>query len=216
MKSLPLIAIILLVNVSAQCGELDEAETAALLAKIAASRSGKAMTATFDETKTLPMMREPIRERGTISFEPPAKFLRRTDDGNLAVSDGKTLWMYYPAFQQAEKYPLDARGPGALFSMLTKVFQLDDLPKHFRVAALKTEDGFRLVLVPKAGAMRRMIGEIALDLDEGMRLRASRIVGNEGDRMDATYSAEKSVPLGATDFEFAPPQGTNVVSPMGD
>jgi len=216
MKSLPLIAIILLANVSAQCGELGEAETAALLAKIAASRSGKAMTATFDETKTLPMMREPIRERGTISFEPPAKFLRRTDDGNLAVSDGKTLWMYYPAFQQAEKYPLDARGPGALFSMLTRVFQLDDLPKHFRVAASKTEDGFRLVLVPKAGAMRRMIGEIALDLDEGLRLRASRIVGNEGDRMEATYSAEKSVPLGTTDFEFAPPQGTNVVSPIGD
>lgn len=216
MKSFFVFTIILLGGVTAHCGDLGEAETAALLARIAESRSGKAMTATFDETKTLPMMREPIRERGTISFEPPAKFLRRTDDGNLAVSDGKTLWMYYPAFQQAEKYPLNSQGPGALFSMLTKVFQLDDLPKHFRVAASINDNGFRLVLVPKAGAMRRMIGEIALDLDAALHLRASRIVGNEGDRMEATYSAEKIVPRGATDFEFAPPPGTNVVSPLGD
>jgi len=192
---------------------LNDSETAALVAKLAASRAGRMVQADFVETKILPMWKEPVVESGTIAFEPPDHFLRKTK--NLIVSDGKTLWMYYPEFQQVEKYPLEGHGPGQLFAALGQAFRFENLGSLFRISATRLDDGFRLDLTPRSGPMRRMLRSLVLDLDSSLRLRSSTMSGKDGDRIETRYSNEKLLPPGSVDFSFNPPASATVVAPLG-
>lgn len=192
---------------------LNDSETAALVAKLAASRAGRMVQADFVETKILPMWKEPVVESGTIAFEPPDHFLRKTK--NLIVSDGKTLWMYYPEFQQVEKYPLEGHGPGQLFAALGQAFRFENLGSLFRISATRLDDGFRLDLTPRSGPMRRMLRSLVLDLDSSLRLRSSTMSGKDGDRIETRYSNEKLLPPGSVDFSFKPPASATVVAPLG-
>jgi len=210
----PLILVLLVPNARAQT--LGSEETSDLLAQLAALRAGRTVTAQFTEKRILPMMTEPILESGTIAFEPPSKFLRRTSEGNLAVSDGATLWMYYPSFNQVEIYPLDnPRGPGPLFSLLTKLFQLRDVTENFHVTAEKTPDGHQLTLVPKSGSLKKMIGVIHMTIDENLRLIASTMRTAANDRTETSYASEKFLVPGSVDFKFNPPANANTVKPLG-
>ncbi len=194
--------------------QLSEAETGALLAEISASRSGHAIQADFIEKKTLPMWKEPVVESGKIAFEPPDKFLRETK--NLTLSDGKTLWMYYPEFQQVEKYPLSGNGgPAQLFSALGQVLQFHRVAEIFKVSAVRLEGGYRLILIPRSGPLRRMLQSMTIELDSSLKLRSSLMIGKEGDRIETTYSGEKILPAGAINFSFTPPASATVVAPLG-
>lgn len=198
---------------SARAEALSEQETAALLAKIAASRAGHAIEADFVEKRTLPLWKEPIVERGTIAFEPPDKFLRKTK--NLVVSDGTTLWMYYPEFRQVEKYPLqNGAGPGKLFAALGQALQFQKLAEIFRVSATTLQDGWELELTPKSGTLRRLLSSMTIQLDRALTLKSSVIRGKEGDCIETTYSAEKFLAPGAVDFSFTPPPSASVVAPL--
>jgi hypothetical protein len=124
--------------------------------------------------------------------------------------------MYYPAFQQVEKYAITSpRGPGELFAALTRIFQLENLETQFRVAATRDGDGYVLTLEPRGSTLRRMIRTITLRLDAGLRLRSSRITAENGDLTEAVYSNERFVVPGTIDFTFVPPDGADVISPGG-
>jgi outer membrane lipoprotein-sorting protein len=59
------------------------------------------------------LMRKPVVIFGTVWFQPPNKF-RREVKGNspsITVSDGRELWIYYPNFKSAERYPLCKGSP---------------------------------------------------------------------------------------------------------
>ncbi len=213
MKFLPVL--VLVFCSTAFCQQLDEQETAALLARIAGSRAGHAIQADFVEKRILPLWKEPVVEEGVIAFEPPEHFLRKTK--NLTVCDGKTLWMFYPEFQQAEKYPLTGSdGPGRLFSALGRALQFQDIPQIFKVSATRLNDGFRLDLTPRSGPLRRMLDSMSLELDNDLKLRSSLLVGRDGDRMETRYFREKMLPPGSIDFSFTPPPSATVVAPLGD
>jgi len=209
----PVLAAILIFSTNAFCQPLGEADTAALLSRLADSRSGHAIQAEFVEKRTLPMWNEPVVEKGTIAFEPPERFLRKTI--NLTVCDGKFLWMYYPEFQQVEKYPLAGHGPGQLFAALGQALQFRKISENFKVVATRLDSGFRLELTPRSGPLRRMLQSITLELDGSLKLRSSTMVGKEGDRMETTYTNEKILPLGSIDFSFTPPASATVVAPLG-
>jgi outer membrane lipoprotein-sorting protein len=207
------LAAILVFSTSAFCQRFNEADSAALLSRIAGSRAGQAVQAEFVEKRILPMWNEPVVEKGTIAFEPPDRFLRKTK--TLTLCDGKFLWMYYPEFRQVEKYPLGGGGPGQLFAALGQALQFRKIAENFKVTATGLDNGFRLDLSPRSGPLRRMLQTITLELDSSLRLRSSIMVGKEGDRIETTYSNEKILPVGSIDFSFTPPASATVVSPLG-
>src|SRR6266550_8772843 len=89
----------------AESAPLSEADLKNLLAGIRANRSTQA---DFQEERVIRLMKKPIVSSGRIWFQPPNKF-RREIKGNSAsvtVSDGRQLWIYYPNFKSAERYPL--------------------------------------------------------------------------------------------------------------
>lgn len=210
----PILLFLFLMPLAALAQPMSEPETAALIARVAAARAGRTVQADFVETKTLPMWKNPVVESGTIAFEPPSRFLRKTE--NLIVSDGTTLWMYYPAFQQAEKYPLDGRGPGQIFAALGQALRFEDLDGLFRVSATRLPDGFRIDLLPRAGMLRRMVRSLSIELDSSLALRSSALTGKDGDLAETTYSNEKLLPAGSVRFTFEPPASATVVAPWAD
>lgn len=215
-KKLFLVFLLVINGIHGHTQELKGNQTSALLDRLARSRQDRIVQANFREKKVMPMMREPIIETGKIAYEQPDKLMREVEGGSLTVSDGETLWMYYPQFQQAEKYSLsEDKGPGKFFSALTKVFQLQNLNKYFRVEALRLPNGFRLELSPRTATLRRMLQHVSIELDEDLQLRSSIIIGTEGDRIETKYSHEKLLPPGSINFSFNPPQGVQVVSPLG-
>ncbi len=208
------ILLLFLLPVSLLADPLGAPETAALLKKIAASRAGRTVQADFVETKTLPLWKDPIVESGTIAFEPPDRFLRKTS--NLMLCDGKMLWMFYPEFQQVEKYPVSAQGPGQIFAALGQAMRFEDLDQIFRVSASSLADGFLIELTPKSGMLRRTIQRLALELDSSLRLRASTLTGRDGNVIETKYSNEKFLAPGDIDFTFQPPAAATIVAPLGD
>jgi outer membrane lipoprotein-sorting protein len=94
----------------AKAAPLSEAELKNLLASIRQNRSTQA---DFHEERVIRLMKKPVVSSGTVWFQPPNKF-RREVKGNspsITVSDGRELWIYYPNFKSAERYPLGKGSP---------------------------------------------------------------------------------------------------------
>ena len=75
---------------------------------LAAIRQNRSTQADFQEQRVLRLMKNPVQSSGTVWFQTPNKF-RREVKGNspsITVSDGRDLWIYYPNFKSAERYPL--------------------------------------------------------------------------------------------------------------
>jgi outer membrane lipoprotein-sorting protein len=83
---------------------------------LAAIRQNRTTQADFEEQRVIRLMKNPVLSSGTVWFEPPNKF-RREMKGNspsITVSDGRNLWIYYPNFKSAERYPLGKGSPPLL------------------------------------------------------------------------------------------------------
>src|SRR5438128_9999118 len=89
---------------------LSEAELKHLLARI---REKPITQADFQEQRVIRLMKKPIVNSGKVWFQPPNKFRRevKVNSPSLTVSNGQQLWLYYPNFKSAERYPVVKRTP---------------------------------------------------------------------------------------------------------
>src|SRR5437868_10983734 len=95
---------------AAKTAPLSEADLKNLLAGI---RQNRMTQADFQEERVIRLMKKPVVSSGTVWFQPPNKF-RREIKGNspsVTVSDGRELWINYPNFKSAERYPLRKGSP---------------------------------------------------------------------------------------------------------
>ena len=94
----------------ANSAPVSEADLKDLLAKIRQNRSNQA---DFQEQRVIRLMKNPILSSGKVWFQPPNKFRREVKGSSpsLTVSDGRQLWIYYPNFKSAERYPLGKGSP---------------------------------------------------------------------------------------------------------
>src|SRR5881396_1555549 len=134
---------------------LSEADLKNLLAGIRANRSTQA---DFQEERVIRLMKKPIVSSGRIWFQPPNKF-RREIKGNSAsvtVSDGRQLWIYYPNFKSAERYPLGKGSPlDSTVAAINSALNLENIENMFQINAAKMENGYELTLLPRTPSMKR-------------------------------------------------------------
>lgn len=191
-------------------------DAAALLGRFEEARSGKAIATRFTERRTLPLLDEPVVEKGRLIFEAPDKFRRVTDDGNEIISDGRTLWLHYPAFSQVERYPFESpNGPGPAIRALTQALQGRGIEETFRASVERTGGVYVATLEPRSAGLRRFVSRIVLVIDPSLRLVSSRLEGREGEIIETTYEAETLTPAGREVFTFTPTPGVRVVGPSG-
>ncbi len=194
---------------------LSQAELTNVLAAIRQNRSTQA---DFHEERVIRLMKKPIVSAGTVWFQPPNKF-RREVKGNspsVTVSDGRDLWIYYPNFKSAERYPLGKGSPlDATVAAINSALNLENIETSFKITATRTDNGHELQLLPRTAAMKRVFQKLNLGINNEFRVERTDMLLPNGDRIVTTYSNQTRTPIPSSTFEFKPPPGTDVTTPLG-
>jgi outer membrane lipoprotein carrier protein len=209
------IVVVLTLTSIARTAPLPEADLKTLLAAI---RQNRTTQADFQEERVIRLMKKPITSSGRIWFQPPNKF-RREVKGNspsVTVSDGRELWIYYPNFKSAERYPLGKGSPlDATVAAINSALNLENIETSFNVTATKTENGNELQLLPRTAAMKRVFQKLDLRINDKFRVERTDMLLPNGDRIVTAYSNQTRAPIPPSSFEFKPPPGTDVTTPLG-
>ncbi|MEP7015450.1 MAG: outer-membrane lipoprotein carrier protein LolA [Verrucomicrobiota bacterium] len=198
---------------------LSPAEVKDLLAKIRDRRAAAPhVQADFREEKTIRLMNKPIGSAGNVLFEAPNKF-RREVKGNapsVTVSNGRELWIYYPNFKSAEHYALGKRSPiDSAIAAINTALNMENLESTFDVTGAKIDNGYELELRPRSGSMKRMFQKFDLRLNNDLLASRTEILQPNGDRVITTYSNQSRAQIPAAAFDFTPPPGTEITTPLG-
>src|SRR6201997_3168770 len=155
---------------TAKTAPLSEADLKNLLAGIRQNRSTQA---DFQDERVIRLMKKPVVSSGRIWFQPPNKF-RREVKGNspsVTVSDGRQLWIYYPNFKSAERYPLGKGSPlDATVATINSALNLENIENTFQINAAKAEQGFELALAPRTPSMKRAFQKLDLRINDNLRV----------------------------------------------
>ena len=201
---------------------LSPAEVKNLLARIRQERAAAPQVqADFQEEKTMRLMNKPIVSSGKVSFQMPNKFRREVKGSSpsVTVSDGQQLWIYYPNFKSAEHYSLGRRSPlDSVIAAINTALNLENVEASFHIAATKIDPpkaGYELDLTPRSPSMKRMFQKLKVQINDDLLLQRTEMLQPNGDRIVTVYSNQTRAPIPASAFEFTPPAGTEVSSPLG-
>ena len=207
------------VATTAQADPLSPADVKALLERIREKRAAAPqMQADFQEEKIVHLLNKPISGSGKVWFQAPNKF-RREVKGNspsITVSDGQQLWIYYPKFKSAEHYSLGKHSPlDAGIAALTAGLNLENVEDTYHISASKQNDGSRLDLTPRSPSMKRFLKNFSLAINNDLQVQRTEMLQPNGDRIVTVYSNETRMPIPPSTFEFTPPPGTDITTPLG-
>jgi chaperone LolA len=219
MKLSPLLFGFALFVTVAQAQSLSEADVKNLLARIAERRATSPdVRADFQEQKAMHLLNKPIVSSGKIWFHAPNKF-RREVTGNspsVTVSNGRDLWIYYLNFKSAEHYFLGKRSPvDAAIAAINAALNLENVESTFRITGAKIDNGYALQLLPRSPSMKRTFQKFDLRLNNDLVAERTEMTQPNGDRVVTTYSNQTRAAIPASTFEFTPPPGTEVSTPLG-
>src|SRR5881628_2891076 len=199
----------------ASTGPLSPAELKNLLARI---RENRITQADFQEERFLHLMKKPIVNSGKVWFQPPNKF-RREVKGNspsLTVSNGQQLWIYYPNFKSAERYALGKRSPlDTTVAAINSALNLENVESAFHIIATRVDNGWELELTPRTPSMKRVFQKLTMGINDNLQAEHTDMLQPNGDRIVTTYSNQTRAPLPRSTFEFTPPPGTDISTPLG-
>ncbi len=215
----PFLFVLMVLASLAQAQSLSQADVKNLLAQIRERRaSAPNVRADFQEQKTIHLLNKPIVSSGKLWFRAPNKF-RREVGGNspsLTVSNGRDLWIYYPNFKSAEHYSLGKRSPvDAIIAAINTALNLENVENTFQISGTKAGGGYELHLLPRSPSMKRMFQRFDLRLNSDFVAERTEMVQPDGDQILTIYSNQSRAPIPESTFEFTPPAGTEVTSPLG-
>jgi chaperone LolA len=203
----------------AHSAELNSAETAGLIGRLKEHRAKfPSLTAEFNEEKVTRLLQKPLQMSGTIAFTAPNSFRRevRGTNPSTTVCDGKQLWIYYPNFKEAERYTLGER---AFFddsvAALTAGLNFSNIDDFYRYDAFREEKGYRLVLRPKTGGLKRLLKQLSLWVSDDFLIVRTETLSPKDDRIVTTYRNQKAEAVPASAFSFKPPADTKISTPLG-
>src|SRR2546428_4168378 len=178
----------------ARAAQLTDSEVKNLLARI---RENRITQADFREERVIRLMEKPVVSSGKVWFQPPNKFRREVKGSSpsLTVSDGRQLWIYYPSFKSAERYPLGKGSPlDSTVAAINSSLNLEDVENTFQITAAKIENGYDLRLMPRAPSMKRVFQKLELRINDQLRVERTDMLLPNGDRIVTTYSNQTRGP----------------------
>jgi outer membrane lipoprotein carrier protein len=195
--------------------QLSDSEVKNLLARIQQNRITQA---DFQEQRVIRLMKKPVVSSGRVWFQPPNKFRREVKGSSpsLTVSDGRQLWIYYPNFKSAEHYPLGKRSPlDSTVAAINSALNLENIENTFQITAAKVENGYELALIPRTASMKRVFQKLDLRINDNLQAERTDMLLPNGDRIVTTYSNQTRTPVPPSTFEFSPPPGAELTTPLG-
>jgi outer membrane lipoprotein-sorting protein len=177
------------------------------------------LQANFREERHLAMLKEPIVNEGKVWFTLPDK-IRREIDGktpSTTVIDGKKMSIYYPNYQQVEVYDLEKR-PIIKDSLhaLTAGLDFREIKGYFDLQGSKSGNQYQITLTPKTGSVRKVVRSVDLTIGEDLIPQQVTVHNTKGEVFTSTYSNVRRENIPDSTFEFTPPPGTKVTTPLGN
>lgn len=202
-----------------QADPLSPADLKSLLGKIREKRSAAPQVqAEFQEQKTMKMMNKPVASAGKVWFQAPNKFRREVKGSSpsTTISNGQQLWIHYPNFQSAEQYTLGKRSPlDAGIAAITASLNLQGVEETYNITGAQDGSDYVLQLTPKAASMKKILLQFTIRMNAELQVERTEMAQPNGDRIVTTYSNESRAPMDAGLFEFTPPAGTKITTPLG-
>jgi outer membrane lipoprotein-sorting protein len=195
--------------------QLSESDVKNLLARIQQNRITQA---DFQEQRVIRLMKKPVVSSGKVWFQPPNKFRREVKGSSpsLTVSNGRQLWIYYPNFKSAERYPLGRHSPlDSTVAAINSALNLENIENTFQITAAKVENGYELALIPRTASMKRVFQKLDLRINDNLQAERTDMLLPNGDRIVTTYSNQTRTPVPPSTFEFSPPPGAELTTPLG-
>ena len=132
------------------------------------------------------------------------------------VRDGQQLWIYYPKFQSAEHYSLGKHSPlDAGIEALTAALNLENVENNYHIGARHLEHGYELQLAPRNPSLKRLLKTFSIQMNPDLQVERTEMIQPNGDHIVTLYSHESRAAIDPSNFEFTPPAGTNVTTPLG-
>jgi outer membrane lipoprotein-sorting protein len=177
------------------------------------------LQANFREERHLAMLKDPVVNEGKVWFTLPDK-IRREIGGrtpSTTVTDGKKVSIYYPNYQQLEVYDLEKR-PIIKDTMraLTAGLNFREVASYYGIEGSKNGSDYQLTLTPKTAAVRKLLKSVDLTIDANLTPVRVVIQDNKGQVFTETYTNVRRETLPESTFEFTPPPGTKVSTPLGN
>jgi outer membrane lipoprotein carrier protein len=154
---------------------------------------------------------KPVASRGRVLLAKPGKmrWTYEEPEPSLVVSDGKTVWIFDPAFGEVQKLPA-AEGflTGAAAQFLLGV---GDMRRDFTVSAVScAESATQLELIPREPASYE---KIFLDFDPASGdVRSTRIVDLLGNEVVVEFHDQRfNTGPADSEFRFEAPAGVKVI-----
>ncbi len=169
------------------------------------------MSAQFNQTIIDPQGNAIQQTSGTMALQRPGKFRWDTQKPNaqLALADGKNIWLYDSQLQQATRQTQTANNnsPGALLSG-----DVTKLSKEFNINALtsitNSDQGFNLSPKNKDALFQ----SVALYFNHGL-LVTMKLKDNLDQTTEVKFTGVKNnFALSPSLFRFVPPKGVDVVT----
>jgi outer membrane lipoprotein-sorting protein len=196
-------------------GDIDQ-----LVQKLQALHNSQpSLQANFREERHLAMLKDPVVNEGKVWFTLPDK-IRREIGGktpSTTVTDGKKVSIYYPNYQQVEIYDLEKRPIiKDTLRALTAGLNFREVTNYYDIVGSKNGNEYQLTLTPKTAAVRKLVKTVDLTIDENLTPLRVVIQDSKGQMFTESYSNVRRDTLPASTFEFSPPAGTKVSTPLGN
>jgi outer membrane lipoprotein carrier protein len=218
-KIIAVISLVASLALGAKAAPLSPSDVKSLLERIREKRAAApSMQADFQEQRKVHLLDVPIVSSGKIWFQAPNKFRveRKGNAPSMTVSDGQQLWIYYPNFKSAEHYSLAKRSPlDAGISAITTALNLENVEHTFHIAGEKAEKGYDLELTPRNPSMKRIFQKLLLHLSDDLFAERTDMLQPNGDQIVTIYQNPNHAAIPPSQFEFTPPPGTEVSTPLG-
>jgi len=177
------------------------------------------LQANFREERHLAMLKDPVVNEGKVWFTLPDK-IRREIAGktpSTTVIDGKKMSIYYPNYQQVEVYDLEKR-PVIKDSLraLTAGLNFREVENYYDMEGSRNGSEYQITLTPKTAAVKKLVKSVDLTIDESLTPVRVVVQDNKGQVFTITYTNVRRETLPASTFEFLPPPGTKVSTPLGN
>jgi outer membrane lipoprotein-sorting protein len=98
---------------------------------------------------------------------------------------------------------------------INSALNLENIENIFQINAAKAEKGYELALTPRTASMKRAFQKLDLRINDNLRVERTDMLLPNGDRIVTTYSSQTRAAVPASTFEFKPPPGIEVTTPLG-
>jgi outer membrane lipoprotein-sorting protein len=204
----------------AQANPMTPTEIDQLVQRLQATTNQQpSLQANFREERHLAMLKEPIVNEGKVWFTLPDK-IRREIAGktpSTTVIDGKKMSIYYPNYQQVEVYDLEKR-PIIKDSLhaLTAGLDFREIKGYFDLQGSKEGNQYRITLTPKTVSVRKLVQSVDLTIGEDLIPQQVIVHNVKGEIFTSTYTNVRRENVPDSTFEFTPPPGAKVTTPLGN